>query len=157
LLTDGLIALASLAGQTVVKAASTDTWEAAKRGMARLLGRSDPKQERLAERRLEESREQLAQLAAADDWEQVRATLAAQWATRFADLLEEHPIVETDLQTLVQEIQAQLPSGMVSAADHALASGRDVHIIASSGGSAVGVIHGNVASPNPTLRGTAKR
>jgi hypothetical protein len=43
-----------------VTAATTDAWEAAKRGFARLLGRGDPKQEQLAERRLAETREQLA-------------------------------------------------------------------------------------------------
>ena len=60
MLAEGLMSLASLAGQTVVKAATTDTWDAAKRGIARLLSRGDPKQEQLAEHRLEETREQLA-------------------------------------------------------------------------------------------------
>jgi len=54
-LVEGLLALASLAGQTVVAAAATDAWEAAKGGVARLLGRGDPKQEQLAEQRLEET------------------------------------------------------------------------------------------------------
>ena len=39
---DSLMELASLAGRTVVAAAATDAWEAARRGFARLLGRGDP-------------------------------------------------------------------------------------------------------------------
>ena len=75
--------------------------------------------------------------------------------TRIRDLLEENPGVEADLRTLVQEIQAQLPARMVSAADHAVAAGRDVNISASGGGVAAGVVHGNVAPPNPTRPGPA--
>ena len=37
------MALAALAGNTVVAAAVTDAWEAARRGFARLLGRGDPR------------------------------------------------------------------------------------------------------------------
>src|SRR5215468_3456094 len=81
MLVEGLVALASLAGNTVVAAATTDAWEAARRGFARLLGRGNPKQEQLAEQRLEETRQQLA--AAEDaDLEQARSALAERWAGR---------------------------------------------------------------------------
>ncbi len=145
---EGLMALAPLAGQTVVTAAVTDAWEAARRGFARLLGRGDPKQTEVAERRLEETRGQLTG-SQGTDLEQARAALAAQWATRLADLLDEDPAVEADLRGLVQQIQAALPAGMVSAAHEAVAAGRDVNISASGGGVAAGVIHGNVAPPGP--------
>ena len=79
--------------------------------------------------------------------------LAERWAGRLADLLEEYPDAEADLRVLVQEIQAALPAGMVSAADHAVAAGRDVNISATSGGVAAGVIHGNVTPPDPTRAG----
>jgi hypothetical protein len=68
-------------------------------------------------------------------------------------LLEEDPDLEGDLRTLVEEIAAQLPSGMVSAADHAVAAGRDMNISASQSGVAAEVIHGDVAPPDPTLPG----
>ena len=42
MLAETLMALAALAGNTVVAAATTDAWEAARRGFARLLGRGDP-------------------------------------------------------------------------------------------------------------------
>ncbi len=149
MLVESLMALATLAGQTVVTAATTDAWETASRGFARLLGRGDQKKEQLAQRRLEETRQQLA----GTDSEQVRVAQAAQWKTRLADLLEEDPGAEAGLRALVQQIQAALPAGVVSAADHAVAAGRDVSITASGGGVAAGVIHGNVAPPNPTRLG----
>lgn len=149
-----LMALATLAGNTVVTAAVTDAWEAARKGFARLLGRGDPDRRKAAERRLEETYEQLTEATGAD-LERTRMALQAQWVTRLADLLEDHPGVEADLRTLVQEIQAQLPTGTVSAADHAVAAGRDVNITASGGGVAAGTIHGDVSAANPTQPGPA--
>ena len=154
MLAETLMALAALAGNTVVVAATTDAWEAARRGFARLLGRGDPDRTAVTERRLAETREQLIG-AEGQNLEKVRATLAERWAGRLADLLEEDPGVEADLRTLVQEIQAQLPAGMVSATDHAVAAGRDVNTSASGGAVAAGVIHGNVTPPDPTRRGPA--
>jgi hypothetical protein len=150
-----LIALAALAGNTVVTAAVTDAWEAARNGFARLLGRGDPAKTKLAEERLAETHDQLAQATKAD-LEQVRAALEAQWVTRLTDLLQEDPGVEADLRTLVQQIQAQLPAGTVSAAGHSVAAGGDVNVRADHGSVAAGVIHGNVAPPNPTQEGPAE-
>jgi hypothetical protein len=149
-----LVALAALAGNTVVTAAVTDAWESARKGFARLLGRGNPAKTRLAEERLAETHDQLADAAGAD-LEETRAALEAQWVTRMRDLLEEDPGVEADLRALVQEIWAQLPAGTVSAADHAVAAGRDMNISADRGGIAAGVIHGNVAPPGPTHPGPA--
>jgi hypothetical protein len=148
MLAESLMALASLAGQTVVTAAVTDAWESARRGFVQLLGRSDPGRAQLAESRLAETHDQLAGADGAD-LKQAQAALAERWAGRLADLLEEDPGVEADLRALVQEIQAALPPGMVSAADHAVAAGRDLKISATSGGIAAGVIHGSVAPPGP--------
>ena len=145
MLAETLMALAALAGNTVVAAATTDAWEAARRGFARLLGRGDPKQEQLAEQRLEETRQQLT----GADSEQARAALTERWAGRLADLLEEAPGVEADLRALVQEIQAALSALAVSAGDHSAAAGRDMNIEASGGGVAAGVIHGDVGPPGP--------
>jgi len=49
----------------------------------------------------------------------------------------------------VEAVAAQLPAAAVSATDHSVAAGRDVNITASGRGTAAGVIHGNVAPPNP--------
>jgi hypothetical protein len=150
-LAEALIALAALAGNTVVTAAVTDAWESARKGFARLLGRGDPAKTKLAEERLAETHNQLAQ-ATGTDLERTQAELEGQWVTRISDLLEEDPGAEADLRTLVQEIQAQLPAGMVSAADHAVAAGRDANISASESGIAAGVIHGDVHA-GPTRPG----
>jgi len=44
----------------------------------------------------------------------------------------------------------------VSASEHSAAAGRDMNITASGGGTAAGVIHGNVAPPGPTPPGPAQ-
>jgi hypothetical protein len=150
--TDALIALAQFAGQAVAAAAVTDAWEAARRKVARLLGRGDPRRAEAAERWLAETHQHLTAARGAD-LEQVRRAAARRWQDRFADLLDEDPGAEADLRVLVEEIAAQLPGGVVSAADHSVAAGRDVNITASGGGTAAGVIHGNVAPPGPTSPG----
>jgi hypothetical protein len=147
MLAEALMALASLAGTTVVAAATTDAWEAARHKFVQLLGRGDPKREQLAGGRLEETRKLLTGAKDAE-LEQTRTKLAERWADRLADLLEE------DLRTVVEEIQAQLPAEVVSAADHAVAAGRDVNIRADRGGVAAGTIHGDV-TPGPTSPGAA--
>ena len=149
-----LIALAALAGNTVVAAATTDAWEACRRGFVRLLGRGDAKKEQLADRRLEETRRELDGVSG-QELEQARAELGKAWQVRLADLLEEDPGVEAELRALVQEVRTQLPAHVVSAADHSVAAAGDVNITASSGGVAAGVIHGDVVPPGPTHPGLA--
>jgi hypothetical protein len=143
MLMDDLMALASLAGRTVVAAAATDAWQTCKRRFARLLGRDDPAQIQLAEQGLEQTRQQLTGTGAP-------IGNGPRWPWRCSGL----PGWQTCYRTrraprltcaLVSQIQAQLPSGMVSAADHAVAAGRDVNISAADGGVAAGVIH--VAGP----------
>ena len=60
--------------------------------------------------------------------------MAAQWATRLVDLLEDDPHVEAELQALVEEVRALLPVDAVSAEDHSVAAGRDVNVKADRGG-----------------------
>src|SRR5262245_36548313 len=114
---EALIALAALAGNALVAAATTDAWEAARRKFARLLGRGDANKEQLADKRLEETRQQLVKVTG-QDMDQARVDLARAWQVRMADLLEEDPGVEAELRAVVEEVLAHLPAGMVSAADH---------------------------------------
>ena len=125
MLGESLLALATLAGRTVVDAAATDRWETAERGYAKLLGQGNAKQTQLAEQWLEETREQLTDGAGAD-MELICTALAARWAGRWADLLEENPDAEADLRALVQEIQAARPAEGLSASNHAVSANGDV-------------------------------
>src|SRR5215469_5941328 len=104
---EALIALAALAGNTVVAAATTDAWEAARGKFVRLLGRGDAKKEQLADKRLEETRQQLAAVTG-QELERAQAELARAWQVRMADLLEEDPSVEAELCSVVEEVRAQL-------------------------------------------------
>ena len=150
-----LMALAQFAGQTVAAAAITDMWEAVRGRFARLLGSGDARRTQVAEQWLAQTHDQLT-TAPGTELEQVRAAQAQRWAGRFADLLDEDPGVEAELRALVEEVAAQLPAAAVSAADHSVAVGRDVNITASGGGTAAGVIHGNVTPPNPPGPGPAQ-
>ena len=151
---EALMALARWAGQTVAAAAVTDMWESARNKFGRLLGRGDLRKTEAAERWLAETHQQLAAADGAN-LESARAAQAQRWEDRFADLLDQDPDIEGDLRAVVEEIAAQLPTGMVSAADHSVAAGRDVNISASGGGVAAGVVHGDVAPPGPTRPGPA--
>lgn len=103
--TEALIALASLAANTVVAAAATDAWEAARGKFARLFGRMNPRQARIVEARFDQTRQQL-QSATGRELETLRADLEKAWQVRVGDLLEEDPTVETELRALVNEIRA---------------------------------------------------
>ncbi len=149
-----LMALAQFAGQTVAAAAITDVWEAVRDRFSRLLGRGDARRTQVAEQWLAQTRQQLT-AATGSGLEQAREAQAQRWTGRFADLLDEDPSVSAELRALVEEVAAQLPAAAVSAADHSVAAGRDVNITASGGGTAAGVIHGNVTPPNPTPPGPA--
>jgi hypothetical protein len=146
---EALLSVAAVAGQAIVTAAATDAWESVKRRFARLAGHGDQARTDLAERRLEQAREELAG-AAVDQLELVENRVAAAWQTRLLDVLEEHPEIAGELRALVDEVRAHLPAGTVSAAGHGIAAGRDVAITASGGGVAAGSIQGNVMLSNPT-------
>ncbi|HJY58778.1 MAG TPA: tetratricopeptide repeat protein [Streptosporangiaceae bacterium] len=125
MLGESLLALAALAGQTVVDAATTDVWQTVEHRYAQLLGRGDTEQTHLVEQWLEETREQLAGLAGAD-MELIRTALAGRWAGRWADLLEENPAAEAELRARVQETQAALPAERRSVPHHAISPNGDV-------------------------------
>ena len=152
---DVLLALAQFTGQTVAAAAVTDLWESVRGRFARLLGRGDARRTEVAEGWLAQTREQLT-TAGPGAVEQVRRASAERWAGRFSDLLDEDPAIEAELRALAEDVAARLPAGSVSAAGHSVAAGRDVRITASGGSLAAGVIHGNVAPPDPTSPGSAQ-
>jgi hypothetical protein len=139
-----VVALAAMVAAALVQAMVTDGWEGVRHKVARLFGRGQP--DAAIERRLDTTRDQLS-AATSGDREQVRAALTAQWETRFADLLADHPDAEADLAALVKEIKPA-----VTAADHSVAAGGNVTATAKSGGVAANVIHGDVHA-GPTWPG----
>ena len=153
---DVLMTLAQFAGQTVVAAAITDMWESVRSRFARLLGHGDARKAQVAEQWLAQTREQLTAAGPGAALDQVRQAAAERWAGRFSDLLDQDPGLEAELRALVEGVAAQLPAAAASAVDHSLAAGRDVKITARNGAIAAGVIHGNVAPPDPTQPGPAQ-
>jgi len=139
-----MIALAAMAAAALVQAVVTDGWEGVRHKVARLFGRGQP--DGAIERRLDTTREQLT-AATPGDLETVRAALAAQWETRFADLLADHPDAEAELAALIKDIKPA-----VTATDHSVAAGGNVTATAKSGGVAANVVHGDVHA-GPTRPG----
>lgn len=113
-------------------------------------GRGNP--DPAIDRRLCATHEKLTATAPVD-LQRVQADLAASWATRLADLLEDHPDAEAELRALIEEISAVLPAVTVTASGHGVAVGRDVNVSADRGSVAAGVIQGDVSPPGPTLSG----
>ena len=139
-----MVALAAMAATALVQAMVTDGWEGVRHKIARLFGRGQP--DATIERRLDATKDQLS-AATPGEVEQVQATLAAQWETRFADLLADHPDAEAELAALVKEIRPT-----VTASDHGVAVGGNVTATAKSGGVAAAVIQGDVHT-GPTRPG----
>jgi hypothetical protein len=145
-----VIALAATAATALVQAMVTDGWEGVRQKVARLFGRGKPDAQ--TEKRLDATQRELVSVAPGE-LAAAQSRLAAQWETRFGDLLTDHPDAEQELAALVEELKAYAP---VVAADHSVAAGRDVNIKAESGSVAAGVIHGNVALPGPMPPGPAQ-
>jgi hypothetical protein len=139
-----VVALAATAAAALVQAIVTDGWEGVRHKVARLFGRGQP--DVAIERRLDATQDQLT-TAAPGDLGTVQAALAAQWETRFADLLADHPDAAAELAALVKEIKPA-----VTAADHSVAAGGNVTATAKGGGVAANVIHGDVHA-GPTRPG----
>jgi hypothetical protein len=109
----------------VVDATTADEWKTVKCRFARLLGLGDSMQTRLADQRLEETRDKLIS-AAGTDTGLVRTSLEVGWAARLLDFLEENPGTEVHLQTLVREIQRMLAAETVAAPDLTVSANGDV-------------------------------
>ena len=97
MLAERLLTLAAQAGWAVVASVATDAWDTTSYGFTQLLGQGDAQRIRLAELRLEETREQLTGVAGTTTG-QTRVVLAERWEGRLADLLEERPDAEADLR-----------------------------------------------------------
>src|ERR1700761_9407460 len=125
MLGETLLALATLAGQTVVQAVATDEWETVECGSALLLGRGNTKQTQLAEQWLKDTHEQLTSASEANI-ELIRTALVGRWAGRIADLLEETPEAEAEVRALISEIHREAPAVTPAGSGRASAAADDV-------------------------------
>jgi hypothetical protein len=99
-------ALAALAGNTIVAAAVTDAFEGLRAAVARIFGRDKP--DAVIQRRLDETRQQLATVAPGE-LAGVHATQVRRWETRLLDFLADHPEAAEELRALVAEFQSTPP------------------------------------------------
>ncbi|MGN9910160.1 hypothetical protein ACTMTJ_21660 [Phytohabitans sp. LJ34] len=104
-----LTALASTAATTVVAAMATTAWEAARAGVARLLGRGSPPKTEAVEAQLDDEAD-LVSGAGAGEVAQVRAELVPVWRRKIERLLADDANAAVELNALVDEIQRALPA-----------------------------------------------
>jgi hypothetical protein len=149
-----LSALPLLAAQTMIAAASTDAWTVAKKSVARLFGRGDVDRENAVERRLDQTQREL-ESATGQARDEITGRLVTAWQVRLADLLEEQPQVAGELETLVEQLQASLPPGSVTARDQSIVAGRDLNLSGTASWLTTGPVHGDVIM-GPTNPGPAQ-
>ncbi|MFJ4095071.1 hypothetical protein ACIPYS_26080 [Kitasatospora sp. NPDC089913] len=105
--------LAAAGGTAVVSSAATDIWQGTRGRVARLFGRGDDRDEQRVSVQLDRIPLELAQ-AAEPQQERVRVSLENRWTEKLAELLEEHPDLEADLRSLVEEVRAAVPAAQQS-------------------------------------------
>ncbi|UDM01272.1 hypothetical protein [Streptomyces longhuiensis] len=113
-LAEGLIAVAAAGGGAIVQAAGTDAWAGIRSGVARILGRGEAGREQAELERLDQTQAELESAGDGTESERVQTVLVTRWQTRLEMLLEQLPDEErqqvaAELQTLVQQAQAQAP------------------------------------------------
>jgi hypothetical protein len=143
---DWLQQLATSGATTLVGAAATDVWQQARKGFARLLGRSDSGQEELAAKRLDALTAAVEQ-ADVSERDMVRRLLLPAWQTELRDLLKEDPTTANTLRGLRDELQALLPTAQQQWVQHINAS--------APGAKAQGVMFGNIINHDPHLPSAA--
>ncbi|MFI9583843.1 hypothetical protein ACIHCQ_18790 [Streptomyces sp. NPDC052236] len=93
-------------GTTVVAAMATDSWMAARGGVARLFCRRGEDQQAAVEAQLDNN---AALVARADDPERVRQALLPVWLLELESLLGQYPDAADELRELISAIQERLP------------------------------------------------
>ncbi|MEV1111255.1 hypothetical protein AB0I95_21860 [Micromonospora sp. NPDC049751] len=139
---DWMIELAAAGGTTLVSAAATDAWQAARTGFVRLFERGDGNRRRLAESRLDATAAAIGQTGDAEG-DIVRKAQSAAWQTRLADLLEEDPAAAAELRALIEHLVSVLSveQKLVTVASQTGAAVATDRSVANSG-----VISGNVSA-----------
>jgi hypothetical protein len=108
MLTESLTALAGAGATALIGAMSTDLWQEARGGIARLFGRGGEDRGRAIAAQLDED---AALVVRSDEGgaDAIRTELLPVWRRRMVQLLEEHPDSEGELRDLVTRVQSGLP------------------------------------------------
>jgi hypothetical protein len=102
----------ALTGATTVAAAmATDAWHSARTGTARLFHRSGRARQKAIEDQLDAN---AALVSRAPDADRARLSLVPLWQLELEDLLRSDSDAASEVQTLVEEIRAELPENQRS-------------------------------------------
>ena len=94
-------------GTTVVEAMATDSWAAARDGVARLFRHRGEEEQSAIEAQLDNN---AALVARAGDGERARQSLVPLWVLELESLLNEYPDAVPELRTLISDIEATRPT-----------------------------------------------
>ncbi|GKQ37866.1 hypothetical protein [Streptomyces sp. A012304] len=123
---DSMAALAAAASTALVAAMATDTWQAARDGMLRVMGRGREDEPAQLAARLDE---EAALVRAADDSDAARRSLLPAWRLRLEQFLLAHPEAVDEMDELTRRLTTALPRAQqnwvqhVDARDHGQAFG----------------------------------
>ncbi|MFF8293557.1 hypothetical protein ACF068_30715 [Streptomyces sp. NPDC016309] len=137
-----MAALAMTAATTIVGAMATSTWETARTWTVQLFQRRGRSPQEV-EAELDRS---LARVTRAEDSGTARQNQITRWRDDLEDLLHDHPDAADDLESLVREVQQQLPPVQQQWIVHVIAHGG---IAAAAVGPGSGVHIDNFSGPGP--------
>jgi hypothetical protein len=104
-----VLPLAAAGGSALVGAAANEAWQAARSGVVGLFGRAGRRRQELAAGWADDTAAEVER-APEEEREQARERLAPIWATRLADLVEEHPELGDEVRAWVERVRSELPA-----------------------------------------------
>jgi hypothetical protein len=134
-------ALALTGATTVAAAMATDAWRTAKAGTARLFHRSGHDRQSAIDVQLEAN---AALVAGAPDADRARRGLVPLWQLELEQLLRDHPDAARELQALVDQVQAELPTPQKAWVQTNIAR-ENSHLYVSQGGNVI--VHQTLPTP----------
>lgn len=129
-----IVQLATAAGTAIASAMATDTWRAARAGLARIFRRRDAAERAAIEAQLDRNNTQVER---AGDATEMRRRMSESWRLELQTMLEESPELAQELQALILSVEAALPGPQIQHTE------QRVHVEGSGNVTPI-VAHGNV-------------